>query len=81
MDTDLLEVKSGVLHTWDGEAHEVLGGAYLPPAAYLTTNSELERLRQHRAAHASMQGPVLVLGAALLGLAAGFWLGRRSSDD
>lgn len=79
METELLEVKKGVLHTFDGEPHEVEGGAYLSPEAYLRTQGELEKLRQ-RHVESSVVTPVLVLGAVLLGVAAGFWLGRRGED-
>lgn len=79
-ESHLLEVKSGVLHTYDGEAHEVHGGAYLSPEGFLATSAELDRLRAHHADSHSNQGVVIVLGAALLGLAAGFWLGRRGDD-
>ncbi len=81
MDPHLLEVKSGVLHGWDGEAHEVHGGAYLSPEGVLATSTELSRLREHHAETRSNKGVVIVLGAALLGLAAGFWLGRRPRDE
>jgi hypothetical protein len=81
MDAHVLEVKSGVLHTYDGEAHQVHGGAYLSPEGFLATSAELDRLRAHHAEFHSSKGPVILLGAALLGLAAGFWLGRRSGDD
>lgn len=80
MDSHVLEVKSGVLHTYDGEAHEVQGGAYLSPEGFLATSAELDRLRRHHADFQSNAGPIIVLGAALLGLAAGFWLGRRDDD-
>jgi hypothetical protein len=79
-DSHLLEVKSGVLHTFDGETHEVQGGAYLTPEGFLATSAELDRLRAHYAESQSNRGVVLVLGAALLGLAAGYWLGRRRDD-
>lgn len=82
MDSHLLEVKTGVLHTFDGETHEVQGGAYLSPEGYLTTHAELEHMRAQRRAEAeSNLVPVVVVGAALLGFAAGFWLGRRHDDD
>jgi hypothetical protein len=81
MSSELLEVKKAVLHTFDGEAHEVEGGAYLSPEAYLRTNAELEQLRVRREAEASAAVPMLVVGAALLGLAAGYFLGRRGDED
>lgn len=76
MESELLEVKKGVLHTFDGEPHDVEGGAYLSPEAYLRTLAELDKLRQ-RHVESSIATPLLVLGAALLGVAAGYWLGRR----
>jgi hypothetical protein len=79
MNSELLEVKKGVLQSYDGEPHEVEGGAYLSPEAYLRTSAELEKLR-HREVESSMTMPALVFGAALLGLAAGFWLGRRGDE-
>ena len=77
----LLEIQRGVLHTYDGKKHEVEGGAYISPEAYLTTHAELERLREGHRARNSNLAPALIVGAALLGLAAGFWLGRRSDED
>ena len=73
-----VEVKSAVVQTWEGESVEVQGGAYLPPEAFLATSAELHRLReaQHQT---SNPVPALLFGAALCGLAAGYWLGRR--DD
>ncbi len=81
MDSTLLEVKKGVLHSYDGEAHEVEGGAYLSPEAYLRTAGELEALRRRRLDESSAMVLGLVFGSALLGLAAGYWLGRRGDDD
>lgn len=77
----LFEVKKGVVHSYDGEPHEVEGGAYLSPEAYLRTSAELEQLRRWKSADSSRTMPALVFSAALLGLAAGFWLGRRGDDD
>jgi hypothetical protein len=77
MAPELLEVKSGVLHTFDGEAHQVHGGAYLTPEAYLHTTAELEQLRVRREAEASSGVPGLLLGVAVVGLVAGYWLGWR----
>lgn len=76
----LLEVKDGVVHTFDGEEHQVHGGAYLTPEAYLSTSAELDRLRTHHVENNSSKGAVMVIGAALLGLAAGYWLGQRRRD-
>ena len=41
--TTVLEVKTAVVKTWDGEEHEVHGGAYLSPEGYLTSSGEVER--------------------------------------
>lgn len=82
MDSNLLEVTSGVVYTPDGASHEVHGGAYLSPEAYLHTSAELERLRRHHAdAQASQLLPTLVVTAGLIGLAAGWLLARRSDED
>lgn len=81
MDATVLEVKKGVLHSYDGEPHEVEGGAYLSPEAYLRTAAELEQLRQARLVENGRFLGGLIFGSALLGLAAGFWLGRRGDDD
>jgi hypothetical protein len=82
MDSELIEVASGVVTTPDGQSHQVLGGAYLPPGEFLRTNAELERLRQRDAeAAASNALPLMVIGAGLIGLAAGYWLGRESTED
>lgn len=81
MDSTLLEVKKGVLQSFDGEAHEVEGGAYLSPEAYLRTAGELEALRRRRLDESNSLLLGLVFGSALLGLAAGYWLGRRGEDD
>jgi len=80
MDPSVFEVKKGVLHTYDGEAHEVEGGAYLSPEAYLRTSGELESLRRRRLEESGTMLLGLVFGSALLGLAAGYWLGRRDDD-
>lgn len=71
--TELIEVATGVVHTPDGEAIEVQGGAYLSPEVYLATHAELEAFRQREVASAV---PLLV-GAALVGAAFGYWFGRR----
>ncbi|GMU58810.1 MAG: hypothetical protein AMXMBFR34_05730 [Myxococcaceae bacterium] len=78
--THVLEVKDAVVNTFDGETHHVHGGAYLSPEGYLVTNAELERLRQHRAEQQKSTWTVIILGTALVGFAAGFWLGRRDDD-
>jgi hypothetical protein len=80
MHSQLLEVKSAVLNTWDGEAVEVHGGAYLPPEAFLTANAELERLRERAAERTTAVAVGLVLGGALLGFAVGYQLARRRDD-
>lgn len=79
MDSTVFEVKKGLLHSYDGESHEVEGGAYLSPEAYLTTAAELEQLRRRRLADSTALITGLVFSSALLGLAAGFWMGRRGA--
>ena len=76
----IVEVKSGVLSTFEEEQLEVHGGAYLSPEAWLTTEAELQRLRAKTAEleTQSLLVPSLVLGAALVGVALGFWVARRS---
>jgi len=83
MHDEVVEVKEAVLNTFDGDRLEVHGGAYLSPEAWLTSQAELQRLteRQAQLEERSMLVPSLIAGAALLGIAAGFWLGRRSSED
>lgn len=80
MDSSLFEVKKGTLHSYDGEAHEVEGGAYLSPEAYLRTAGELDGLRRRRLEENNKVLVGMVFGSALLGLAAGYWLGRRGDD-
>lgn len=79
MESQPFEVKKGILHSYDGEPHEVEGGAYLSPEVYLRTTAELDKLRQRHVESSALM-PALVFGAGLLGLAAGFWLGRRGDD-
>jgi len=74
-----VEVKSAVVQTWEGESVEVEGGAYLPPEAFLATSAELDRLREKQQETSNLV-PTLMVGAALFGLAAGYWLGRRDDD-
>lgn len=77
MNSIVFEVKTGVLHSYDGEPHEVEGGAYLSPEAYLSTAAELEKLRQRQLLDSTSLIAGLVCGSALIGLAAGYWLGAR----
>lgn len=82
METNLLEVATGTLTTPDGEKHQIQGGAYLTPEAYLHTQAELERLRQAQVdAAASRALPTLMVGAGIVGFALGFWLARSGDDD
>jgi hypothetical protein len=82
MELELIEVSSGVVQTPEGESLQVQGGAYLPPDAFLRTHAELARLRQQQAdAAASNALPMLVIGASVFGLAIGFWLGAKSSEE
>lgn len=80
MESQLLEVKDGVLHTFDGDTHQVHGGAYMTPEAYLSTSAELQRLRERLASAPGSVLPAVVFGVALLGFAAGYWLGARDGD-
>jgi|GEM_PF-4839793 hypothetical protein len=80
MHAELIEVKSAVIETYDGEPQRVEGGAYLTPEAYLRANAELERLREKEHGPSTSTTLPLVIGAALLGLAAGYWFGRGSDD-
>ena len=73
MNQELIEVATGVLHTPDGESHEVHGGAYLTPEVYLATHAELTALREREVASTVP----LLIGAALVGLGIGYWFGRR----
>jgi hypothetical protein len=79
MHGNIVEVRSAVLNTFEDGKVEVRGGTYLSPEAWLTTEGELERLRAKNAEleEKSLLVPSLVLGAALLGGALGFWLARR----
>jgi hypothetical protein len=78
----VIEVANATLRTFDGEELEVHGGVYLSPDAYLAEAAEKERLKRHEAqlAERSSLVPALVVGAALLGVAAGFWFGRRGDE-
>ncbi len=70
------EVKSGVIKTFDGEEHEVQGGAYLSPEHYLSTHAELERSREKSTGSSSAM--TLLIAVGLLGFAAGLVVGRPS---
>lgn len=74
----VVEVKAAQVSTFDGETLEVQGGAYLSPEAWLSHDAELRRLRDEKAQSevTSMLVPGLVVGAALLGAAVGYWLAR-----
>lgn len=79
---NVVEVDRATVTTWDGESLEVHGGAWLSPEAVLRTTGELERLRRRAFEQDQVPKviPALVLGAGLVGLAVGFWLGRRGDD-
>lgn len=78
----VIEVEKATLRTFEGEELEVHGGVYLSPDAFLAESAEKERLKRHEAQleERSSLVPALVVGAALLGVAAGFWFGRRDDD-
>lgn len=83
MEDAVVEVESGTVKTFDGEAIEVHGGAYLPPQAFLRATTELQRLRA-RVVEQDQVGslvPIVACCAGLAGLALGFWLGRRDAED
>ncbi|MFZ5442918.1 MAG: hypothetical protein ACOZQL_23130 [Myxococcota bacterium] len=77
----IVEVKEAVVDTFEGEKLQVHGGAYLSPEAWLTTEAELQRLREKKAEYekTSLVVPSLIIGAALAGAALGYWLAR--DDD
>ncbi|MBL8919375.1 MAG: hypothetical protein JNJ54_10975 [Myxococcaceae bacterium] len=79
---NVVEVERAELTTFDGESLEVQGGAWLSPEAVLRTTSELDRLRRRAAEQDAIPKvlPAVLLGAGLVGLAVGFWLGRRTDD-
>jgi hypothetical protein len=81
MSDDILEVKSAVLHTFEGETRQVQGGVYLTPEGYLSQSNELATLRRQKREDDSLRWPMVAIGAALLGLAAGYWLAQDSEDD
>ena len=82
METELMEISSGVITTPDGASHKIEGGAYLSPEAYLRTHSEMTRLRQQQEDLAASNAlPMLIVGASVFGLAIGFWLGARSAEE
>lgn len=81
MDAEAMEIRDGVVHTFDGEAKQVEGGVYLSPAGYLAQANELASLRAYKDETESIRWPVVVVGAALAGLAVGFWLGNRRRED
>ena len=81
--SDVVEVDSAVVKTFDGASVEVHGGVYLPPQALLRTTTELERLRERAAAQAQVPNaiPIVAVAAGVAGLIIGFWLGSRGGDD
>lgn len=82
MKDEIVEVKQAVVNTFEGEKLEVHGGAYLSPEAWLRTEGELERLRAKKAEleERSLLVPSMVIGAAIAGIALGWWLGSDSDD-
>ncbi|MFT3710338.1 MAG: hypothetical protein QM817_22170 [Archangium sp.] len=80
MSEKIVEVRSAVVRTYEGEKLEVEGGAWLSPEAWLSTEAELERLRAKKQDFdkTSMVVPTLMVGAAILGAVVGYWI---ASDD
>jgi hypothetical protein len=76
----VVEVKDAVLTDFDGKKVEVSGGVWLSPDEYLRSHHQLEQLKEKHAERERSLVPVLI-GAALLGAAVGYWLGRRGDDD
>jgi hypothetical protein len=76
---NVVEVEHAKLTTFDGESLEVHGGAWLSPEVVLRTTNELDRLRRRAAEQDAIPKvlPAALIGAGLVGLAVGFWLGRR----
>lgn len=79
---NVVEVDHAKLTTYDGDSLEVQGGAWLSPEAVLRTTNELDRLRRRAAEQDAIPKvlPAVLVGAGLVGLAIGFWLGRRDDD-
>lgn len=77
----VIEVERAVVKTFEGDEVEVHGGVYLSPDAYLASTAELQKLKREDAQLEAQSKlvPALIVGAALLGVAAGYWFGRR--DD
>lgn len=82
LEEGLVEVAKGTVTTYEGASIEVLGGAYLSPEGVLRTTTELLRLRARAAEVDELPRvlPVVVCTAGLIGLALGYWLGRRGDD-
>ena len=81
MHSTVVEVESAVVKPFDGEPVEVHGGVYLSPEAFLSTASELERLRERAAEGDQLPRllPVVACAAGLAGFAVGYWLANRRS--
>ncbi len=79
MEENVVEVESAVVRTFDGEALEVRGGAYLTPEAVLRTTAELSRLRARVIEQDQLPNlvPIVACSAGLAGVVLGYWLGRR----
>jgi hypothetical protein len=79
MDENVLEVESAIVKTFDGDALEVRGGAYLSPEGVLRTTAELSRLRARVIDQDELPSllPIIACSAGLAGLVFGYWLGRR----
>jgi len=79
VDENVVEVESAIVKTFDGEALEVQGGAYLTPEGVLRTTAELTRLRARVIDQDQLPSllPLVACSAGLAGLVFGYWLGRR----
>lgn len=80
--SDVVEVDSALVKTFDGDSIEVRGGVYLPPEALLRTTTELERLRERAALQAQVPNaiPIVACAAGVAGLLIGYWLASRGDD-
>lgn len=74
---DAVEVKVATLETFEGETKQVEGGVWLPPSEYLRLMGKAERPAPAPPTNNSVF--LVGVGAALAGVALGWWLSR--DDD